>query len=693
LLATNASAHKTPVEIKYDTWSIHALRHYPFKQNADSIVQQFISRNDSRPKTKNTYKKTAMDLVVNKQFMNDHVQYSTPVYKFIIKPYISWLDYAHPINEQQAEHDLTVFLSEDYKIMNQKTKSSPQNLFESIGADNINYFLDEWIGEIDLFKNKNEVLFQSVKSPLSKDGSEIYSYFISGKKEINGVIAYEIAFFSKQLKDNAFEGYLYFSENDLSFVKAIFTLNFHMKNMDKAKNVLFTQTASEKENILYLGNDMQVGLLVNQTILSSDKRLDSLPRLSLTSSEKEISGLIAQANHTPAYQNLEKGLTLLLFDRIGFARHKLELGPISQMLHYNKEEGLRLRVGANTTPSLHKHLLLGGYLAYGLDDKQWKYRGNISYRHHRGNQWNFTYVKDLNIPGYDLLEDKRDRIFSSFYHSGTRNMSLQKMGQLSYENLFFKQFSLKISAKYWFDQPIGSITYQLVNQGTSMVVDNITNTEIGISLRYAPKERYIRLSDRRIVFRKADFDLKLNHRIGMKGILGSDYNYRISDFSIFKQFDLPVNVGRFDVRISGGKIWDRIPYPMLFIPAGNQGYVFDSNDYNLMNFYEFVTDRFVGGNANIQFNWSPVKLIFKKNKIKTNLGIKTIYGPLSDNNNPLLHPELFIFDNQTQSLGNQPYTEASIGLDNIFRFLRIDYVYRLSHRNRSSLFFSTSFNF
>jgi len=188
-------------------------------------------------------------------------------------------------------------------------------------------------------------------------------------------------------------------------------------------------------------------------------------------------------------------------------------------------------------------------------------------------------------------------------------------------------------------------------------------------------------------------DFTLNHRMGVKGIFGSDFDYHITDAALSKSFDFPLNTGSFNLRLSGGKIWNSVPFPLLFIPAGNQSYIFEANDYNLMRFYEFITDRFVAGNAAVQLNWSPVNLLFPKSAMKMHGGIKAVYGPLSDKNNPQLHPELFVFNNGVEALGEKPYAEAHIGLSGILKYLQIDYVYRLTYGNRGSLFVSTAFNF
>ena len=693
-------AQQTPSEIKYKTWDIHALRYYPFAQPADSFMKQVIDRKHIliEDTAAFRYEKTAVDLAMNKQFLADKMNRLPGVPNFIYKPilfpYNAWLGYARPVREDSPYLNLALFLSERRSKENRKADFSGQSLLDLVGPEDIRYCLEEWLGEFDIRKDRNKVLFSSVKSPLAKDAEKTYRYFFSSRTEAEGVPVYEIAFFSQKLKEKAFEGYLYVSVNDLSVVKAVFTLNPWVKKKP-AKSVLFIQTPSAKETRLSIGSDITAGLLVEQACIRENQPSDSIPSDFLSPAQKEISGFVEEVRNTRAFSNLQNGLSFLLLDRVGIFGNNLDLGPITQMISYNYMEGVRLRIGGFTSQKTGKKIAGGGYVAYGTGDKQWKYRGDIVYSPRLRDRIRFTYVNDLNIPGYDCLEDIRDRYYYSFFQMHTTNMSLQKIRQLSYETDGFYPFSLKLNAKYMYDQPLGIVKYDRVNNKISTPVNDITTAEIGASFRFSPKEQYVRIKGQRVVFRSPDMDVKLNYRVGVKGIFGSNYNYYITDASLFKSFDLPA--GLFDVRISGGKVWNSVPFPLLFIPKGNQSYIFDTNDYNLMRFYEFITDRFVAGNVGLQLNGSPVNLFLPRSTIKTHAGIKAIYGPLSDKNNPQLHPELFVFNNGIEALGEKPYAEANIGLSGILGLFRIDYVYRLTYRNyyrnKGSLFISAALDF
>ena len=682
-----ASAQQTPSEIKFKAWDMHALRYYPFTQPADSFMAQVIGQKQAPTgKTYNGYdEKIAVDLAMHKQFLTDGL--SRPpsdqllLYKYLIAPYTTWLSYARPVRSNSPYLNLALFLSEPDSI---------QSLLEWIGSENIQHSLEDWLGDIDLWKDRNEVLYSSFKSPLAKDAGKTYRYFFSSRTEIEGVPVYEIVFFSQKPKEKAFEGYLYISVNSLTPVKAVFTVNPGAKKAF-VKSVLFTQTLSKKETKLYAGDDISTALLLEQVRIRKDN--PAITPDSISPAQKEIGGLVEKSEHTPAYLTLQKGVSLLITDHIGIFHNHFEFGPVTQLLSYNYMEGLRLRIGGFTSQKINRRVSAGGYLAYGTKDGQWKYRGDFIYSPHPANRLQLTYVNDLNIPGKDCLEDKRDNIFYSLSQNQTKNMSLQKIGQVSYEIEKPHRFSLKLNAKYLYDQPLGVVSYETADNGALTAIKDITTTEIGISFRFSPNERIFPFKDKRIVLNSPDVDFRLSHRIGFKGILGSDFNYQITDANLFKSFDLPSNTGSFGILLSGGKVWNPVPFPLLFIPSGNQSYIFEDNDYNLMRFYEFTTDRFVAGNADLHFNWSPVKWFRPKSKLKTHGGIKAVYGPLSDANNPELHPELFIFNNGVEALGKKPYAEAHIGVSGILKFFRLDYVYRLTYGHKGSLFVSTAIRF
>jgi hypothetical protein len=102
-----------------------------------------------------------------------------------------------------------------------------------------------------------------------------------------------------------------------------------------------------------------------------------------------------------------------------------------------------------------------------------------------------------------------------------------------------------------------------------------------------------------------------------------------------------------------------------------------------MRYQEFATDQFVAGQIDLKYNWSLLDWLFPC-CLQTTLGAKALYGPLSDNNNPLLHPALNAFHPAVGALGKTPYIEVNIGMNNILQFFRLEWVQRLTYLERDA---------
>lgn len=731
------------MDLRNTILGIHAFPYLNFPYDATDIVLQAIqnksenSHNSIPVLQYDFYEKTSIDFVANKYAIEQQLQVKKEtndfIFRNIIAPFEPWLNYAK-IAQNPNELDLTTFVTEDYKKIytdNLRKKngsvflaSRNVGLYESIGKQNIMDILDEAFGDIDLYKDENEMMLFSFKSPLGTKAAQIYKYRLLGKKLIEEDDCYEIAFYSENLKENTFAGYLYITaDGKYALTKAVFTLN-DPNSMNFIKELLIVHTykkessyylPEKKVNTILLGHEIKGSLMVERTSAYTnydfsaitDNKLwrdkhekgymnrdsaywSNVRPIPLSLSQKQIEHLVEDASLNSVFINFQNALLILLNNHIpiGGIDGPVELGPITQLFSYNDMEGFRIKLGGNTMLSLNERLMLGGYVAYGTEDGRFKYRGDLTYSFlpRRKFMWDFpkrlltlTYVDDLNIPGEDLLNSNRDNIAYSFSQTSTNNMSLQKIGQITFENENKHNFSYKFGGKYTFDKPMGVVKYMKASNGDTTTIDDISTAELSLSLRLSPNEQFFQNREKRVPIRRGDVELKLNHRVGIKGVFGSDYSYQITDFSAYKKFNLGNHIGNLDTRVYAGKVWNRVPFPLLFIPMGNQSYLYQQEKYNCMNFYEFTTDNFVSGNVDFMFNWSPFKLFMPKNKIKLSMGGRAIYGPLSDNNNPDLHSELFIFNQGVKPLGNQPYVEVNIGLANVLKFLRIEYIRRLTY--------------
>jgi hypothetical protein len=146
-------------------------------------------------------------------------------------------------------------------------------------------------------------------------------------------------------------------------------------------------------------------------------------------------------------------------------------------------------------------------------------------------------------------------------------------------------------------------------------------------------------------------------------------------------------LGFSDIEIEAGKFWGQAPFPILQIPIANQSLGYQFKSFNLMNYMEFINDEYLSLQWNHFFKgaiFNKLPLI-KKLKVREVIGLKALAGRLSDENNPNVHPELLQFptnsegEKTTHLMSSTPYIEASIGVTNIFKFLRVDLIKRLTY--------------
>jgi hypothetical protein len=114
----------------------------------------------------------------------------------------------------------------------------------------------------------------------------------------------------------------------------------------------------------------------------------------------------------------------------------------------------------------------------------------------------------------------------------------------------------------------------------------------------------------------------------------------------------------------------------LKIHEGNETYAYDSHAFNLMFYQEFISDTYASIFWEHHFvgfflNKIPV---FRKLKWREVVGTRALWGRYNtDRHNSLVLP------GNMKGLSNQPYTEFSAGLENIFKIIRIDGVWRFNY--------------
>jgi hypothetical protein len=177
----------------------------------------------------------------------------------------------------------------------------------------------------------------------------------------------------------------------------------------------------------------------------------------------------------------------------------------------------------------------------------------------------------------------------------------------------------------------------------------------------------------------------LRYTMGVKGILGSDFNYHKLSFGIGHVMRLGI-LGKLEYDFNAGKIFSKIPYPLLEVHMGNQSPYYTARAFSLMNYFEFISDSYISLRLihhfeGLFFNRIPLIKKLKWRFLVTGSGV---FGGVSPSNLSLI-PNRESFNGPKHktfyTLEQMPYLEAGYGIDNIFKILRIDFFHRLTYRD------------
>ena len=283
--------------------------------------------------------------------------------------------------------------------------------------------------------------------------------------------------------------------------------------------------------------------------------------------------------------------------------------------------------------------------------------------------------------GQHFLYTNYDNIFHSISRGKDNKLLYKRSTLLEWRLELLNHFSVSLGFEH------------MIREGTKylpfMLPDSTTLRSYGqagftATLRYAPGEKFYQVRSFRVPINMDGPVLELTHTYMPKGFLGSRYEVNRTELSLQKRFWFSA-FGYTDIKVKGGKLWSRVCYPDLLLPNASIVYTIQSENYALMDVMEFVNDQYLSWDMTYYANgalFNRIPLI-KYLKLREILTFRGLWGTLSDRNDPTKNNDLFLFpaDTRCQRMGNKPYMEFGVGIDNVFTFLRFDYVWRLTYRD------------
>lgn len=385
--------------------------------------------------------------------------------------------------------------------------------------------------------------------------------------------------------------------------------------------------------------------------------------------------------------------------RTSYNPHKLyggslfDIGPITSVWGQNGIEGIRLRLGGRTTSFFSRRLFFEGYVAYGLTDQRLKYSitGAYSFGDKRYFREEFprheiaiTHTSDLFTPGQIFVNNDKDNLLYNLGTSYMASRSYRKLWSMEYQVEPVPGFSARVYAQHLTDTPAGDLSYIRVQRDSSLYrINSITDASLGIALRWAPGERIREGSmQRHSAFRNQVQRevpvFTLRHESALPE-LGGHFRRNRTELQLDHRLWMG-NAGRLDYQITFGKLWDNVPFPMLYTPPVNVAFFLNDNAFQLLYPYEFLSDEW----STIFAQWHMRGMIFNRIPLVNRLGLRGVlsanflYGNTTQKNLQAYSQELFVLPTNATEMIRKSYLELGFGIENIFRILRLDVFYRVS---------------
>ena len=618
-----------------------------------------------------------------------------------------------------------------------KTEKELVDGFRSRGVDefvesaNVQAVLDDILREVDLYDSDIALLRNSFVSPLSSIAPDFYRFYLVDTVAVEGHPCVVLAFYPRNKASNGFSGHVYVDSSDSTmFIRKVDMHTAADINLNFIRNLTITQNFGRGPDgsRWKLSDDLVIEAVLlpgtppvyisrkigyrNHSYMQPDS-LDVFDNLGTTimeegadkrgdifwerarlrpekSGESNIGSLTSRFRKVPLYYWGEKVLRILFTGYVPTSKDsKFDYGPVNTTISYNGLEGIRLRAGGMTTANLSRHWFARGYIARGFRDHRWKYSAELEYsfnekkyhsREFPVHSLRLTHKYDLDHLGSHYLFTNADNFVLSLSRMSNRKDTYRRLTMLEYTLELANNFSVTASLENIRQQESPYVRFIDWNgRGFGHYTENV----VGVKLRYAPGEKFVQTKSYRIPVNEDSPTFTLSHRFAPKGFLGSRFAINKTEFDFSKRFWLSV-FGSVDVAVGAGHVWSSSPFPELLIPNANLSYTIQPQSFALMNAMEFVNSTYVSWDLVYRARGALFNLIpgLKKLGLREVVGFRGIYGHLSKRNTPgEAYPDLYRFPDEAGvcSMSRGPYMEISAGLDNILRFLRVDYVWRLSY--------------
>ena len=612
-------------------------------------------------------------------------------------------------NLSTADSSLVIplYMAENtYQLTDKKKNILSKNIFSSPEKSEqiIAQLVGETDSELNFYDNAISVFGKSIISPLSNVGNIYYNYYLADSIITATGKQYEIHFRTKNSKNLAFNGILRIDSLTLALTSIDAELPTQA-NINFIHNLHISQIFQHLPDKHWTRHSEETALNMNYELLADS--LNQKPEIFIkrsatynpatismkqnnqfAQSEYSASTLdekLKDLNNTPILRTA-KWLADVMFTgymQIG----KIDVGKVQRIIRITDLEGLRLTLPFRTNEKLWKSFSLGGSVGYGFKNEAIKYSALADYkfptkkRRIIGISYNNDYRRvDYNYNDYmfrenPLITGDEDISSSVLAFKSAGKMSERKEFSLTLSNEWNRNIETNV---YFRSNEIYSNPAVPIQTGFSSA-NSLSVNSATVSTRFSFDEKKYDDYMQRIYISNYNPVFYATAEAGQYILGGGSGNYAKIIGSV-KQ-NVKLDIGQFNYIAEAGWIFGNVPYPLLEMPAGSETGGYSTYQYNMMNYGEYATDKYITLHTELMLNgliMNQIPLI-KNLNLREMASFNLAYGSLNDS-----HKLLLDFPAYMNPL-KKPYMEVGIGLTNILHIFTLQSVWRLTDLNRAGV--------
>lgn len=626
-----------------------------------------------------------------------------------------------------------VFYRKEFKTTREIIKASKVSGFEEPGMIQ---FLGDKLQNYNIYDNYILLFQRNFVSPVADFGLLYYKYYLVDSTTIDGKWCKKLMFKPRRKQELTFTGSLWITDTtfavkslemrmaddaNINFVNDFYMArsydlfenkhwmvtrdfligDFNVVEGSKLMGIYGHKTATYKnfsfkkpENEKVFSNPVQI-VVEEDAVKKNDKFWDQNRHEELTRDQLTIYQMVDTLKTIPLFNTYVDVIKTIGTGYYEF--DKFEIGPYMSMLSFNDLEGLRLRFGGRTLENFNNKLRLIGHIAYGTKDQQIKYQSGFQYFVNKNplRQFGASYKYDIEQLGSSSNSFRVDFFLAALFRRNPADkLSMIREYKGYYQHEWFTGLSntFNFSHRTVYASKSGPFII-FPETGVSNTIQSVTTSELRIDTRLAVREKFVMGIFDRYQISNPYPVVELQYSYGIPRLLKGEYEYHRLFLRVSQWFNV-MAIGWSRYVFEAGRMWGQLPYPLLKLHEGNETYFFDEYSFNMMNYYEFVSDKYVSlyyahNFEGLFFNRVP---LFRKLKLREVVFGKGLIGGLDRRN-----IDFSEFPDGMYQF-SKPYFEAGAGITNILKIGRIDYVWRLSYLDhpdiaKSGLRFSIRFDF